>query len=26
MAADLEHPIHLAEHHGRLVVLDGYHR
>ena len=26
MAADLEHPIHLVEHHGRLVVLDGYHR
>jgi hypothetical protein len=26
MASDLEHPIHLAEHNGRLVVLDGYHR
>jgi hypothetical protein len=26
MAADLDHPIHLVEHNGRLVVLDGYHR
>jgi hypothetical protein len=26
MASDLQHPIHLAEHNGRLVVLDGYHR
>ena len=26
MAAGLEHPIHLVEHNGRLVVLDGYHR
>jgi hypothetical protein len=26
MASDLEQPIHLVEHHGRLVVLDGYHR
>lgn len=26
MASDLEHPIHLVEHNGRLVVLDGYHR
>jgi hypothetical protein len=26
MAVDLEHPIHLVEHNGRLVVLDGYHR
>jgi hypothetical protein len=26
MACDLEQPIHLVEHHGRMVVLDGYHR
>jgi ParB-like nuclease domain len=26
MASGLEHPIHLIEHNGRLVVLDGYHR
>lgn len=26
MASDLEHPIHLVKHNGRLVVLDGYHR
>ena len=26
MAADHAHPIHLVEHGGRLVVLDGYHR
>ncbi|MFI5270239.1 MAG: hypothetical protein ACHQ7M_22905 [Chloroflexota bacterium] len=26
MASNLQHPIHLAEHNGRLVVLDGYHR
>jgi len=26
MAADLGHPIHLVEHNGRLVVLDGFHR
>jgi ParB-like chromosome segregation protein Spo0J len=26
MASDLEHPIHLVEHKGRFVVLDGYHR
>jgi hypothetical protein len=26
MAADLAYPIHLVEHKGRLVVLDGYHR
>lgn len=26
MASDLEHPVHLVEHKGRLVVLDGYHR
>ena len=26
MASDLEHPIHLVEHTGRLVVLNGYHR
>jgi hypothetical protein len=26
MAADLQHPIHLVAHNGRLVVLDGYHR
>lgn len=26
MAADLEYPIHLVEHKGRLVILDGYHR
>jgi hypothetical protein len=26
MASDLRHPIHLVEHRGRLVVLDGYHR
>lgn len=24
--ADLRYPIHLVEHHGRLVVLDGFHR
>jgi hypothetical protein len=26
MAADLNHPVHLVEHNGHLVVLDGYHR
>jgi len=26
MAADLGRPVHLVEHHGRLVVLDGFHR
>lgn len=26
MAADLERPVHLVEHNGRLVVLDGFHR
>ena len=26
MASDMEQPIHLVAHHGRLVVLDGYHR
>jgi hypothetical protein len=26
MASDLGHPIHLVEHHGRLVILDGFHR
>jgi hypothetical protein len=26
MASDPKHPIHLVEHNGRLVVLDGYHR
>jgi hypothetical protein len=26
MAADTDQPICMAEHHGRLVVLDGYHR
>ncbi|WP_433476127.1 hypothetical protein ACQPZP_03240 [Spirillospora sp. CA-142024] len=26
MASDLGHPIHLVEHNGRLVVLDGFHR
>lgn len=26
MASDLGYPIHLVEHRGRLVVLDGYHR
>jgi hypothetical protein len=26
MASNLQHPIHLAEHNGRLVALDGYHR
>ena len=26
MAADLGRPIHLVEHNGRLVVLDGVHR
>ena len=26
MASDLEQPIHLVEHNGCLVVLDGYHR
>lgn len=26
MASDLEYPIHLVEHKGRLVVLDGFHR
>jgi hypothetical protein len=25
-ASDLDRPIHLVEHHGRLVVLDGFHR
>ena len=25
-ASDLGRPIHLVEHHGRLVVLDGFHR
>jgi hypothetical protein len=24
--SDLAHPIHLVEHRGRLVVLDGFHR
>ncbi|MFD0690901.1 ParB N-terminal domain-containing protein [Actinomadura fibrosa] len=26
MASDLNYPIHLVEHNGRLVVLDGFHR
>jgi hypothetical protein len=26
MAADLRYPIHLVEHRGRRVVLDGFHR
>ena len=26
MASDLEQPIHVVKHNGRLVVLDGYHR
>jgi hypothetical protein len=26
MASDLGYPIHLVEHRGRLVLLDGYHR
>jgi hypothetical protein len=26
MATDLEYPVHLTEHKGRLVVLDGFHR
>jgi hypothetical protein len=26
LASDLGYPIHLAEHRGRLIVLDGYHR
>lgn len=26
MASDLRYPIHLVEHNGRLVVLDGFHR
>lgn len=26
MASDLRYPIHLAEHRGRLVILDGFHR
>ncbi|WUI01145.1 hypothetical protein OHR68_04800 [Spirillospora sp. NBC_00431] len=26
MESDLEYPIHLVEHNGRLVVLDGFHR
>lgn len=26
MASDLGRPIHLVEHNGRLVVLDGFHR
>jgi hypothetical protein len=26
MASDLEQLIHLVEHNGRLVTLDGYHR
>jgi hypothetical protein len=26
MASDLGHPIHLVEHNGCLVILDGYHR
>jgi hypothetical protein len=26
MASDLGYPIHLVEHNGHLVVLDGYHR
>jgi hypothetical protein len=26
MGADLQRPIHLVEHGGRLVVLDGFHR
>jgi hypothetical protein len=26
MAADLGRPVHLVEHNGRLVVLDGFHR
>lgn len=26
MPSGLDHPVHLTEHKGRLVVLDGYHR
>ena len=26
MASDLRYPVHLAQHRGRLVVLDGFHR
>ena len=26
LASDLQHPIHLVQHNGRLVVVDGYHR
>jgi hypothetical protein len=26
MASDLRYPIHLVEHRGRMVVLDGFHR
>jgi hypothetical protein len=26
LAADLTHPLHVVEHTGRVVVLDGYHR
>lgn len=26
MAADLARPVHVTEHRGRLVILDGYHR
>jgi hypothetical protein len=26
LASDLQHPIHLVQHNGRLVVLDGCHR
>jgi hypothetical protein len=26
MAADLDHPVHVTGHRGRLVILDGYHR
>lgn len=26
MATDLAYPIHVTEHHHRLVILDGYHR
>jgi hypothetical protein len=26
MASDLAYPVHLVEHRGRLVVLDGFHR
>jgi len=26
LACDLSYPVHLVEHNGRLVVLDGFHR